>query len=39
MTALFLVAAHVLAFEVFAIMGPALGKYLKEVQEKGAFVQ
>lgn len=35
LTGLFFVLAHVLAFEVFVIMGPALGKFLSEARQQG----
>ncbi|KAF2193781.1 hypothetical protein K469DRAFT_712598 [Zopfia rhizophila CBS 207.26] len=36
-TALFVVLAHVIAFEAWAIMGPALGKFLARAREQGHF--
>jgi len=35
MAGMFFVIAHVLAFEVFAIMGPQLGKFLVQLKQQG----
>lgn len=35
LTGLFIVLAHVMAFEIFAIMGPALGKFLAQAKQQG----
>lgn len=35
MAGLILVVAHVLAFETFAIMGPALGKFMVQIKHEG----
>ncbi|KAF2262729.1 hypothetical protein CC78DRAFT_467481 [Lojkania enalia] len=34
-TALFIILAHVLAFEVWAIMGPAVGKFMAQAKQNG----